>query len=45
VLSVVSPKAKEMLFGDIPPETLEKNGLVFPQQQYFKDLLTAFEEN
>jgi len=45
VLSVVSPKAKEMLFGDIPPETLEKNGLVFPQQQYFKDLLTAYEEN
>jgi ABC-type uncharacterized transport system YnjBCD substrate-binding protein len=45
VLSVVSPKAKEMLFGDIPPETLEKYGLVFPQQQYFKDLLTAYEEN
>jgi ABC-type uncharacterized transport system YnjBCD substrate-binding protein len=45
VLSVVSPKAKEMLFGDVPPETLEKSGLVFPQQQYFKDLLTAFEEN
>ena len=45
VLTVVSPKAKEMLFGDVPPETLEKNGLVFPQQQYFKDLLTAFEEN
>lgn len=45
VLPVVSPKAKEMLFGDVPPESLEKYGLVFPQQQYFKDLLTAYEEN
>jgi ABC-type uncharacterized transport system YnjBCD substrate-binding protein len=45
VLSVVSPKAKEMLFGDVSPDTLEKYGLVFPQQQYFKDLLTAYEEN
>ena len=45
VLSVVSAKAKEMLFSDVPPEVLEKNGLVFPQQQYFKDLLTAYEEN
>jgi ABC-type uncharacterized transport system YnjBCD substrate-binding protein len=45
VLPVVSPKAKEMLFGDVPPDTLEKYGLVFPQQQYFKDLLTAYEEN
>jgi len=44
VLPVVSAKAKEMLFGDVPPEVLEKNGLVFPQQQYFKDLLTAYEE-
>jgi hypothetical protein len=42
---VVSAKAKEMLFGDVPPEVLEKHGLVFPQQQYFKDLLTAYEEN
>ena len=45
VLPVVSAKAKEMLFGDVPPDTLEKFGLVFPQQQYFKDLLTAYEEN
>jgi ABC-type uncharacterized transport system YnjBCD substrate-binding protein len=45
VLPVVSPKAKEMLFADVPPDTLEKNGLAFPQQQYFKDLLTAYEEN
>ncbi len=45
VLSVVTPKAKQMLFGDVPPDTLEKYGLVFPQQQYFKDLLTAYEEN
>ncbi len=45
VLPVVSAKAKEQLFADVPPETLEKNGLAFPQQQYFKDLLTAYEEN
>ena len=45
VLPVVSAKAREMLFGDVPPDTLEKYGLVFPQQQYFKDLLTAYEEN
>ena len=45
VLSVVSPKAKAMLFADVPPDTLEKNGLMFPQQKYFKDLLTAYEEN
>ncbi len=45
VLPVVSAKAKSMLFGDVPPEALEKYGLVFPQQQYFKDLLTAYEEN
>jgi ABC-type uncharacterized transport system YnjBCD substrate-binding protein len=45
VLPVVSAKAKQMLFGDVPPDVLEKYGLVFPQQQYFKDLLTAYEEN
>jgi ABC-type uncharacterized transport system YnjBCD substrate-binding protein len=45
VLPVVSAKSKEMLFADVPPDTLEKNGLAFPQQQYFKDLLTAYEEN
>jgi len=45
VLPVVSDKAKQMLFGDVPPDVLEKYGLVFPQQQYFKDLLTAYEEN
>jgi len=45
VLPVVSAKAKEMLFGDVPPDVLEKYGLVFPLQQYFKDLLTAYEEN
>ncbi len=45
VLPVVSPKAKQTLFGDLPPDALEKYGLVFPQQQYFKDLLTAYEEN
>jgi ABC-type glycerol-3-phosphate transport system substrate-binding protein len=45
VLPVASAKAKEMLFADVPPVTLEKNGLMFPQVQYFKDLLTAYEEN
>jgi hypothetical protein len=45
VMPVVSQKAKEMLFGDVPPDVLAKYGLAFPQQQYFKDLLTAYEEN
>jgi ABC-type uncharacterized transport system YnjBCD substrate-binding protein len=45
VMPEVSPKAKEMIFRDLPADVLEKNGLVFPQQQYFKDLLTAYEEN
>jgi ABC-type uncharacterized transport system YnjBCD substrate-binding protein len=45
VLPVVSAKAKDMLFGDVPPDVLEKHGLVFPQTPYFKDLLTAYEEN
>ena len=45
VMPVVSPKAKEMMFRDLPSDVLEKYGLVFPQQQYFKDLLTAYEEN
>ncbi len=45
VMSVVSPKAKEMIFRDLPADILEKYGLVFPQQDYFKDLLTAYEEN
>jgi ABC-type uncharacterized transport system YnjBCD substrate-binding protein len=45
VMAVVSPKAKEMIFQDLPSDVLEKFGLVVPQQQYFKDLLTAYEEN
>ena len=45
VMPVVSTKAKEMIFRDLPSDALEKYGLVFPQQQYFKDLLTAYEEN
>ncbi len=45
VMPVVSAKAKEMIFQDLPSDILEKYGLVFPQQQYFKDLLTAYEEN
>jgi ABC-type uncharacterized transport system YnjBCD substrate-binding protein len=45
VMAVVSPKAKEMIFQDLPSDVLEKYGLVFPRQEYFKDLLTAYEEN
>ena len=45
VMPEVSAKAKTMIFQDLPADVLEKNGLVFPQQQYFKDLLTAYEEN
>lgn len=45
VLAEASAKAKEMIFQDLPSDVLEKYGLVFPQQQYFKDLLTAYEEN
>ncbi len=45
VLLEASPKAKDLLFADVPPDTMEKFGLAFPQQQYFKDLLTAYEEN
>ncbi len=45
VLPEASPKAKELLFKDVPPDVMEKYGLAFPQQQYFKDLLTAYEEN
>lgn len=45
VLPEVSAKAREMLFRDVPPDVLSKYGLVFPEGQYFKDLLTAYEEN
>jgi ABC-type uncharacterized transport system YnjBCD substrate-binding protein len=45
VMPEVSAKAKTMIFQDLPADVLQKNGLVFPQQQYFKDLLTAYEEN
>ena len=45
VLAEASAKAKDMIFQDLPSDILEKYGLVFPQQQYFKDLLTAYEEN
>jgi ABC-type uncharacterized transport system YnjBCD substrate-binding protein len=45
VLPAVSPRAKEMLFADVPPDIQAKFGLAFPQQQYFKDLQTAYEEN
>jgi ABC-type uncharacterized transport system YnjBCD substrate-binding protein len=45
VLPEASAKAKQMIFQDLPSDVLEKYGLVFPQQGYFKDLLTAYEEN
>ena len=45
VLPHVSPKAKALLFQDVPPDVLAKNGLSFPLSAYFKDLMTAYEEN
>jgi ABC-type uncharacterized transport system YnjBCD substrate-binding protein len=45
VLPHVSDKSKSLLFQDVPPEALKKYGLSFPQTQYFKDLLTTYEEN
>ena len=45
VLPHVSPKAKALLFQDVPPDDLAKYGLSFPLSAYFKDLMTAYEEN
>lgn len=45
VLPHSSTEAKDLLFRDVPPDVLEKYGLVFPLTPYFKDLLTAYEEN
>jgi ABC-type uncharacterized transport system YnjBCD substrate-binding protein len=45
VLPHVSDKAKALLFEDVPPDALMKNGLSFPLSPYFKDLMTAYEEN
>lgn len=45
VLPHVSEKAKALLFQDVPPDDLAKNGLSFPLSAYFKDLMTAYEEN
>jgi ABC-type uncharacterized transport system YnjBCD substrate-binding protein len=45
VLPHVSDKAKGLLFEDVPPDALMKYGLSFPLSSYFKDLLTAYEEN
>jgi len=45
VLPHVSEKAKGLLFQDVPPDVLAKNGLSFPLSAYFKDLMTAYEEN
>jgi ABC-type uncharacterized transport system YnjBCD substrate-binding protein len=45
VLPHVSDKAKGLLFQDVPPDVLAKQGLSFPVSQCFKDLMTAYEEN
>jgi ABC-type uncharacterized transport system YnjBCD substrate-binding protein len=45
VLPHVSDKAKALLFEDVPPDALMKYGLSFPLSSYFKDLMTAYEEN
>ncbi len=45
VLPHVSEKAKGLLFQDVPPDALMKYGLSFPLSPYFKDLMTAYEEN
>ncbi len=45
VMPHVSPQAKSLLFQDVPPEALERYGLVFPLTPYFKDLMTAYEEH
>jgi ABC-type uncharacterized transport system YnjBCD substrate-binding protein len=45
VLPHVSEKAKGLLFSDVPPDALMKHGLSFPLTPYFKDLMTAYEEN
>jgi len=45
VLPHVSAKAKALLFEDVPPDSLMKYGLSFPLSPYFKDLMTAYEEN
>jgi len=45
VLPHVSEKAKALLFQDVPPEALARHGLSFPLSQYFKDLMTTYEEH
>jgi ABC-type uncharacterized transport system YnjBCD substrate-binding protein len=45
VLPHVSDKAKALLFQDVPPDALARYGLSFPLSQYFKDLMTAYEEH
>jgi len=45
VLPHVSDRAKALLFSDVPPDALAKYGLSFPLTPYFKDLMTAYEEN
>jgi len=43
VLSLAPEAAKKKLFGDIPPDVLNKNGLMFPLGGYLKDLETTYE--
>jgi ABC-type uncharacterized transport system YnjBCD substrate-binding protein len=45
VLPHVSEKAKALLFQDVPPDQLNKQGLSFPITPYFKDLMTTYEDN
>ncbi|HOQ99488.1 MAG TPA: extracellular solute-binding protein [Anaerolineae bacterium] len=44
VLPNVSEEGKAKLFGDIPPEVLNKNGLSFPLAKYMSDFQAAYEE-
>lgn len=43
VLPLCSDAAKESLFKDITPEILNKNGKVFPLEQYKSDMMEAYE--
>lgn len=44
VLPNVSEAGKQKLFGDIPAETLNMNGLSFPLAKYMSDFQAAYEE-
>ncbi|MEW6231748.1 MAG: extracellular solute-binding protein [Chloroflexota bacterium] len=44
VLPKVSKEGQDKLFKGVTPDDLAKKGLVFPLTDYFKDLLTAYED-